>query len=391
MAGTRARRLVVLGAMSFAAVGVAVVLPGAVLPLLIERLGLQLSDAGALLAAQPLGHLCTVLLLPYGVSRVDSRWLLGLAGLLLGSAVAALGWVSNWQGALLAMLVSGASIGALEVGANTVLLLYTTQPNRVLNLAHLFFGVASVLTPALAASAVEVGLSWKWLWSMASVPVLAAGLSWLAFAPIPGARPPGHGMDRARADGERRWPTVALAMAMAAYVGAEIGFGSWYTKYLTVAHEVPFAVAGRGLALYWGGLTVGRLLLSLWAPGHGSVPFVTALGIASAAVGVCALAAPGPMTFVLLSAMLGVTLAGIFPGLLALAARWHPAHVERATGALLAGAGCGQMLFPWAMAWAAAYGGVARAMWLYPALCLLVSATVRWGERIRRRQRMLHL
>ncbi len=372
--------------MSFAAVGIAVVLPGALLPVLIERLGLRLSDAGLLLAAQPFGHLCSVLLLPYAVSRLDSRGPLVVAGSLLSAAVAALGWVSGWHGALLAMAISGASIGALEVGTNTVLLVHTPEPNRILNLTHLFFGVTSVLTPALAALGVEAGVRWEWVWALASVPILAMALCWAAFAPSLAGTRPKPLTEQPRTNVLGQWPKLALVVAMGAYVGAEIGFGSWYTKYLAVAHDVPLASAGRGLSLYWAGLTLGRLLLARWAPGQSGVPFVTALGIGAAFVGAGALMAPGAMTFMLLGTLLGVSLAGIFPGLLALAARWYPTQVARVTGALLSGAGLGQMLFPWAMATVAEEVGVPRAMWIYPGLCFLVSVSVLWGSRRQRRR-----
>lgn len=381
-----ARRLVVLGSLTFSAVGVAVVLPGALLPLLIERLDLRISDAGLLLATQPLGHLCAVLLLPRALPRVESRWLLACAGVVLGSAVAALGAALAWNTALLAMAVSGLGIGVLEIGTNTVLLVNTSRPNRVLNFTHLFFGVASVLTPPLAAAALENGVPWSWVWIAAGTHVAITGLLWGTLAPPLNRSSARIGAPRMGARRSIRWPKIALAAAMAAYVGAEIGFGSWYTKYFTLAHGGSLVTAGHGLAIYWGGLTVGRFLLALWAPGHSSVPFVAALGATAALTASLALVAQGASTFVFFAGVLGVALAGIFPGILALAARWYPGQVATVTGMLLAGAGVGQMLFPWAMALIAERLGVPRAMWVYPLLCASVSTGVLWGALTRSRQ-----
>ncbi|MCX8071369.1 MAG: hypothetical protein N3C12_02800 [Candidatus Binatia bacterium] len=375
------RRLIVLGSLSFASVGIAVVLPGALLPLWIDRLAIELSQAGLLLAVQPLGHLAAVLLCPYLLGESTVARTLAVAGAMLASGLAAIGWLTAWQAALAAMALSGASIGMLEVATNTVLLTRTPQPNRVLNFTHLFFGVASVCTPPAAALALRVGFPWEWLWMWAAVPIAVTALCWLFTAPGIGAQPQSSSRAARGQLGERGWgPTLALAAAMAAYVGAEIGFGSWYTEYATSVYGVSLVAAGYGLAGYWGGLTVGRLLLALWAPGHSSVAFVAGLAVSAAALSGLALGAPGMGAFIFTTVGLGLALAGIFPGILALSTGWYPRDIARVTSALLAGAGLGQMAFPWIMAVLAQHVGLARAMWIYPLLCCLVAMAVAIGQ-----------
>ncbi|GIW46037.1 MAG: hypothetical protein KatS3mg077_3319 [Candidatus Binatia bacterium] len=378
------RRLIVLGSMSFAAVGIAVVLPGLFLPLLIDRLDLRFSGAGSLLAAQPLGHLSVVLVLPRVARNLDGRWSSAAGALVLGVGLVALGWVRTWPAALAAMAVTGFGIGAVEIGTNTVLLLNGAQPNRVLNFTHLFFGVASVLTPFLAASALAFGIPWFGIWASGAALVWLAAVAWVFCVAAPGF----HGSDVprpvVRRNARGHAAKIALAVAMGTYVGAEIGFGSWYTKYATSVHRLSLPAAGQGLAAYWAGLTLGRLLLALWAPGRSSVRFLATLALSATAAAASSLIAPGAAAFTALGALLGLSLAGIFPGILALAAQWYPGDVARVTGALLAGAGMGQMLFPWLMAVLADYTGIAAAMWMYPVLCLLVAASVVAGGAMER-------
>lgn len=384
----RTARLLCLGALAFGAVGVAVVLPATLLPVLIERLALSFTSAGMFLAAQPLGHLVAVLAAPRALRNVSPRWLLSTACFALAMAVGALGWVVTWAGALAVMVLSGMGIGVLEVGTNTVLLRAARSPNRILNLAHLFFGVTSVATPALATLAMNAGAPWAGVWAVAGVLVATPGLAWLAL--LPSRYDLGVDSARSSARSLPRGVVVALALAMATYVGAEIGFGSWYTKYMITTYGVPLSAAGTGLALYWAGLTGGRLVLGLVAPAHGQVRILVVFSAAAAVTSAAALLAPDASVFVACTALLGATLAGIFPGILAVAGRWSPHALPAVTGILLAGAGSGQILFPWAMAAVAEHIGLVRAMWFYPMLCLSVGVALLVAEARRRRATREH-
>ena len=54
------RRAVVLSAASFGILGGCLTLPGTLLPLLVERFGIRLVEAGSMLALQPVGYLLAV-------------------------------------------------------------------------------------------------------------------------------------------------------------------------------------------------------------------------------------------------------------------------------------------------------------------------------------------
>lgn len=367
--------LLILGAFSFSVVGIAVVLPGALLPVFFARLGLSLSDAGMFLAAQPLGHLVAVLAAPRVFPLVSAHRQIAGACLVLACALVGLGVSGSWTGALATMAATGIGIGVLEVGTNTVLLRESPTPNRTLNLTHLFFGVASIVTPLLATWATNRGVPWPWLWATAALCAAVTGTAWLLAASRPSKAD--SGVPRATVPARPRLSVVILAVAMGMYVGAEIGFGSWYTKYLTTTLGTSLPAAGSGLALYWAGLTTGRLALGVLAPGRSSARFIGGLSVAAGCMASVSLLAPSPAWFWVAGAGFGAALAGIFPGILALAGHWYPDALARSTGLLLAGAGAGQVVFPWVAAIAAEFVGLAPAMWVYPALCFGVALTVR--------------
>ena len=54
-------------------------------------------------------------------------------------------------------------------------------------------------------------------------------------------------------------PLLLLGIAIATYVGSEVGVSSWLVRFLEPA---PLTTATLALSLYWGGLAVGRLISS---------------------------------------------------------------------------------------------------------------------------------
>ena len=156
------RRAVVLSAASFGVLGGCLTLPGTLLPLLVERFGIRLVEAGSMLALLPVGYLLAVtvaggLIEAYGMQRVLA------AGMLTSAAgFTGFGLISSWTGGAVMMLIGGLGFGVMEVGTNTLLIVAGGERrSNLLNLAHLFFGVGSFITPVLAAHAVAAGVSWR--------------------------------------------------------------------------------------------------------------------------------------------------------------------------------------------------------------------------------------
>lgn len=358
--------LLARSAASFFCVGVALVLPGALLPVLVIRLGLDFQEAGGLLAAQPLGHLVAVLSVPLVFQSFTPGRLVAVGFIPLTVSLGWLAVAASLPVALAAMFGSGLGIGLIEVGTNTELLRDPGRANRMMNLAHLFFGLACVLTPALATLFVDRGLSAGLPFLVASAASVASGLLWLMARPhqLPGP-PRTSRSSHAPAQG-----MVFLGIAMALYVGAEIGLASWFTQYATQELGVSLGQAGWGLSLYWSGLTLGRLILGLSASAAPSARLVTGLALASTLSTTAMLLFSKATLYLLFAAITGVAFSGIFPGVMALAGRESNTDPRSATTLLLSAAAGGQMIFPVALGTFANRAGLSGAMWLYPALCV---------------------
>ncbi len=353
---------------SFAAVGICLTLPGSLLPVLVERFAMGWMEAGSMLACLPAGHLTSVLAAARIVERAGMRRTLSTSVLLLAAGVAGFGLASSWVAGAAMLLVAGLGIGVMEVAANTLLIrVGGERSTNLLNFTHLFFGVGSFVAPALATQAVASGLSWRGPFLVGGALIGLVGLGWRA---VPDAAA-GPGEAASAEVGDLRAllrAMLPLAALLGLYVGCEAGIGSWATEYLTSVRGLPLAAAGRGVAGYWMGLTVGRIVLTALGHRVGEERLLLASTAFSATAFAAALAAPAPWLAVVGLAATGLGFAGIFPAGLALGGRLRPASVARVTSLLIAAAGIGQITIPLAMSAVADLVGLTAGMAVYAAL-----------------------
>lgn len=366
---------IVLAAAAFAALGIGLTLPGSLLPLLVERFGIQLLEAGSMLAFQPVGYLIAVLAAGRLIPLLGLRSALSASLLLLAVGIAGFGLAAGWVSGAVALLVSGLGIGGIEVGANTfVVQIGGERSARLLNFTHLFFGVGSFAAPALATRGVSAGISWRMPFLIGGGLIACVGLGWRAarLDPVPSAGTP----SKATGSGARsrdRLPQL-LALLLGLYVGCETGIGSWLTEYLTAARGLSLAEAGSAVALYWLGLTGGRLALSGFAHRVRDELLIAIAAMLASATLAGALACASARAAIVGFVATGVAFAGIFPAAIALGGRRDPADVARVTSLLIAGAGVGGIAIPFAMATIAEAAGVASGMWLYAGLAATMAA-----------------
>jgi fucose permease len=105
------------------------------------------------------------------------------------------------------------------------------------------------------------------------------------------------------------------------YTGLEVGAGQWETSYLRGQLGLSASAAGLAAFCYWGSLTVVRIGLALPAK---QVPAQTVIG-SGLLIAIAATALiwwqPHPLVTVFAFAVLGASLAGVFPALIAVTPR----------------------------------------------------------------------
>lgn len=360
-----------LSAASFGILGGCMTLPGTLLPLLVERFGIRLVEAGSMLALQPVGYLLAVLMAGRLIEAYGMRTVLAAAMSMSAAGFAGFGLISGWTGGAAMMFVSGLGFGVMEVGTNSLLIVAGGERrSNLLNFAHLFFGVGSFITPVLAAHAVAAGISWRLTFLIAGLATAAVAIGWGLFDvhDVAAVRPTGSARR-----GVPRSPVALLCASMlGVYVGTEIGIGGWLTKYMVTVRDVSLTYAGNALSMYWLGLAAGRLALSVLSHRVREEMLLVAL-TALAAFGMCAaLFVQRPFAVVISAALTGLGFSGIFPAVIALGGRSHPHDTAGVTSVMIAGAGLGGILIPWTMSAVADAAGLVAGMAVYAVLCAVM-------------------
>ncbi|MFE9775833.1 MFS transporter [Streptomyces sp. NPDC005931] len=346
---------VVAGLVLSLLLGVVTAALGAALPLLRASYGTgDTGDGTDLVFAYNAGALAALL----GCARLERRvpgrvlvaWLIAAFSAGCGGmSMAPVWWVlTGWA------LVTGIGFGGLVLYANT----YFGRPGgahgvRLLNWLHAAFGAGATAGPLLVGA---TGAVREVLWAVTALalccaPFRRAGAAPSSADPAGGigtqhAGPNGHGTPRqvhsTRRDlpgtpvggvtfAGRRSVLVACALTAFGYAGVEAGVGALEATHLIAAGYAPDAAA-RLTALFWAGLTVGRLLLPL-AARHVSHPLLVALSLCAGAAGLAAAthSALAPTAY----GLAGLCLAGAFPTLLGWAVTVLPSARQRVSGVLL--------------------------------------------------------
>ena len=283
--------------------------------------------------------------------RLGRRAVLMTAGLLLGLGLIGQALSPNWLLFLAAGVPGGWAAGAIDGGINGLFLaLYPRSRGGALNLLHLFFALGALTSPFLVGQLVSAGLSWQAV--MIATGAVAIGLGLLLAraempsgqirqAPIGGQSivgPPG-----AESRPGAAWPFAALAIAIGCYVASEVGVSNWLVRFLSVA---PLATATAGLSLFWGGLTLGRLLSSLVADRLNPVAFAAAsVGLASVAL-VAAVLVPALPVSIGLFAVCGFFFGPVYPMIMVVGGTLYPHRLAAVSGGLGSAAVAGSVLYP---------------------------------------------
>nr|WP_206324326.1 MFS transporter [Streptomyces sp. HNM0574] len=267
-------------------------------------------------------------------------------------------------------LLAGAGYGGLILQLNTFLAQPATpRPVLMLNLLHACFGAGATLGPLLVGRL--DGVSGLLLTTGCLALLLLTARRTGDVAEEPGTASP--------APASLPLLTVFAAAALL-YAGVEAGIGALESTHLAAA-GYPAARAAEYTALFWAGLTAGRLVLP-WAAGRLGPPRL---------IGLCLLAAAGALAATTVGAwaptaygLAGLALAAVFPTALAWANALLPAP-QRVNSVLLVANLVGSAALPHLIGLAAGPGRTAVIPLALTGLTLLTGAAVVLAARLARR------
>jgi len=342
VAGSARRRLIITFVV-FVMLGLPEGVLGTVWPSMRADLGRPVSSLAWLIGGYTLGYLVST-----GASGRLSERVGVQRAVQLGVATTAVGLLFYvvsfaWPITVIGSVILGTGAGLVDASINADVALRHGQ--RVMHFLHAAFGVGATLGPLVATGLVRLNSSWRIAYLvLVAFEVLLLGLL-LRRRPEPVDAESSDGAEAVAATTARN-PQLVLAASLfyfAVYVGAEVSIGQWSFSILTEERGSTPTAAGMAVAAYWGGLTVGRLLLGVVGDRLHPLTLLRGSVVVALVAGIW-FWSDGPGVLVALP-VLGLSFAGIFPSLVLLTPGWVGRdRVARAVGLQLSSSSAGAIV-----------------------------------------------
>jgi fucose permease len=337
----------VVALVAFVSLGLPDTVLGVAWPEMRRTFDLALDRLGAVLFCATVGYQAS----SFVSGPVARRF--GVGGVLVGSsalvALSALGFAvsPSFAPLLVAAVVLGLGGGAIDACVNAFAARHFSQ-GRVAWL-HASFGVGASLGPLLMTGVLALHLSWRLGYAVLALVIALLGIGFHATRDLwqDGSADAGLGAHARLAHSMRLPVVLGSGLLFLVYTGVEAIPGAWAYSLLTESRGMPEGLAGTSVALYWGGLTLGRMASGALA--HLLPPLLLLrVSLLLAPAWIALLWAGLGFTLDLLAiAALGFTVGPVFPLLIsATPGRVGDAHSANAVGIQISLASVGWAVLP---------------------------------------------
>jgi fucose permease len=339
---------IILAFVGFVALGLSTGLLGVAWPSFQETFILPLSAAGILLLAVTGGAVIAGSISGRLIVRLEAGWLLVLSSFLLTIGLVGQALAPSWALMIAIATVAGMGNGLIDSGLN----IYIAQHHsgRVMNWLHACFGLGATLGPLVMTTVLDQELSWRVGYGVAAVIQILMMIGFLftikQWRSITAeTEETAETTSRVGSSGRilLMWLSITLFFL---YAGVEVTAGQWSFPFYTETRGVDLAVAGYWVSIYWGSLTIGRLLFGFIVNHMGAITTLRACLI-GVILGTIAFMLPANGLSFAGLALIGFAQAPIFPLLVSeTPKRLGPALATRAIGYQVGAAGLGIATLP---------------------------------------------
>lgn len=378
-----------LKTLNFAAMGqhgIVLLMFSPLVPSIMETFAIGEALAGLLLSAGSLGFVAGPILAGAVIDGRGVKSALAVGFLAEIAFFAVFGWSPIFWVAAAANFFIHMAGAFVETSANVMpTLVDRRHAGSYMNLVHSFFSVGAVIGPVLIGLFLSAAGTWRPVSWLVAIPT--GGLAIFTLA-VPFSKPPAEPADgenprRASRGGRLAlWSSVVFrrpvffgALTLMLYVGAEVGLSAWIVYYLTSRLGFSTVVSSTGLSTLWIGIMVGRFGSSILARRFSSRALVSTAGIVGLVAGVGLLYTDRTFLVFALLAIVGLSMSGVFPNVMAEINSRDPQRAGTITGFLAVGAGSGAMVFQWCIGLVAERVGLVLALHIPAVLMGLVVVT----------------
>jgi fucose permease len=338
---------------SYVLLGMPSGLLGVAWPSIRQSFGLPLDALGTLLTTVTVGYILSSFNSGRLISRFGVGPLLTVSSISIGAGVLGYMLAPAWWVMVAFGLLLGLGNGLVDAGLNV----YVAEhyETRHMNWLHAFFGVGVTLGPMIMTAMLNAGQSWRWgyvfvvaLEAVLVVSFIATRGQWqtsAGTAPVEAdVLPP----VQASSLDSLKMPLVWLGIFMfMLHTGVEFVAGQWSYTLFTEGRSIAPTVASLWTSVYWGSLTVSRLILGSVTDriGVDRMLRLCILGIAAGS-GLLWWNVTPWVSFLGLS-VIGFGVALLFPSMISSTPRWMgAAHAANAIGFQVAAGSAGITILP---------------------------------------------
>ncbi|KAI1538972.1 MFS-1 domain containing protein [Pyrenophora tritici-repentis] len=244
---------------------------------------------------------------------------------------------------------------AINLALNNVYCANTHPPSVILGLAHGSYSVGGIIAPIIGTAIVSRGILWSRFYfltvGLRFFCIAFAGLTFWSYTEDAeeSLLEPTSTRQTATEDAASKFKNLKLALKnkvtiigaifIFAYQGAEVSISGWFISYLINYRNGDPAKVGYVTAGFWGGITLGRFVLTHAAPRIGEKFFVVILTCGLVGLQLLAWLTPNLIGNAVAVCLLGLLMGPIYPCAQTIFSRLMPRHVQTTAVGFIGGAG----------------------------------------------------
>lgn len=315
--------LILLAYVAFSSLGLPDGLMGVGWPSIRNNFSVPLDAIGLLLFASVAGYMTASFFSGFLLTRLGVGRILAAGSLSSGLALLGYTLVPQWWMMILLAVFAGLGAGAIDAGLNTYFAAHFAE--SLMQWLHASWGVGITIGPIIMTYGLSKLGTWRFGYRAVAIFQIILAICFALSIPIwnRNETPADHEEKKKLTEyktplGETlKQPSVWLSVLLFfLYVGAETSLGTWTYTLLTESRGVDPTLAGFFVGSYWFTFTIGRIVGGMFTRRLG-VNKLVIVGISGALLGSLLLVwNPFVLANVLAVALIGFSIAPIFPGLM---------------------------------------------------------------------------
>ncbi|MEK3674456.1 MULTISPECIES: MFS transporter [unclassified Paenibacillus] len=390
------KKLIWIGCLSYFVIGLAHVVLGSILPVLLQHYDRSYSAGGELIFSQFGGFLAGVLVSPLLNRRFGKRGGILIATGLLVCAETAYAFLPPWGWMYVIAVAAGFGFGMIEAVIGTIIIAAITEGTAIaMSRLEVLFGVGALLMPLAASPLIAAG-SWRLAFLIVAAFSLVSLLFWAksSFGPLQHVldeQPSGPAAAAAPADATatatvpaagksgrlpykgKQWVLLGLFIVFFfLYVGTEMSLVNFMPAIFIAKLGMSEAAAALTVTFFWLAMSAGRLFAGVVAERISYRIYVLISCFAALLLLVIFPFAEHRIAAFTVILLLGLFMSGIFSIALVFASKLLPGAEESTPSIMIASGGIGGAVLPLLTGWSMDHMQVAQTSGLLAAFAAVL-------------------